>query len=80
MNNSYTDEEMDIIQNSLEQLSSDDKRLCSCDFAMLEPERHKVTLPFAESGFPLQGLKMVVVTCNNCCKAHLFSAKMLGLN
>lgn len=80
MNNSYTDSEMDVIQNSLEQLSEDGKRLCSCDFAMLEPEPLKIMLPIVKTVLPLEGPSMVLVTCKNCCKSHLFSAKLLGVN
>ncbi|RIM86016.1 hypothetical protein BU107_10685 [Staphylococcus xylosus] len=80
MNSSYTDSEMDVIQNSLEQLSEDGKKLCSCDFAMLEPEPLKIMLPIATSELPLEGPAMVLVTCRNCCKSHLFSTKLLGVN
>lgn len=77
MQSLYSENELDMFTNSLEKLSEDGKQLCSCGFAMLQPEREKVTLPFVESDFPLQGPLLVMVSCNNCLKTHLFSYKML---
>ncbi|QYG31621.1 hypothetical protein K0O13_01580 [Mammaliicoccus sciuri] len=79
MTHSYSDYEMEIIQKSLEKLTSEGKRLCSCDFALLEPEKFKVLLPLADGNIPINGPIMVLVTCKNCCKTHLFSSKMLGV-